>query len=379
MNTPLFRPLLALCLVAFIAGRLDAAPKFQALGPPQKLFEKGTDGYFIYKIPCMVTTRDGKHTLAIAEGRIGSAADQATTNILMRRSSDNGVTWSKPQLIHADGGKTVGNPCVVLDGENGAIWLFFCVQNHGVWATSSNDNGGTWSTPANLSPTLRDERHSKFYATGPGRGIQLTKGKYKGRLLIPAYASIKADDRFPGGSKSFAIYSDDHGKTWTAGKTTEAETAGGPDGNECMITELNDGRLYMAIRNNMNTQGRGYALSEDGGESWSVVHIDRRLPEPVNQVSIIPYPLKSGKFMQIYVSPSGIAKGRKDKSARRDLTLWISEDDCATWKKTSMVQRGPSAYSDMAIFGDGTLGVFYEAGSTRFDDALYIRRYKITE
>ncbi len=46
-----------------------------------------------------------------------------------------------------------------------------------------------------------------WYATGPGRGIQISKGKHKGRLVIPANHIVAGTKK----NYSHVIYSDDGG------------------------------------------------------------------------------------------------------------------------------------------------------------------------
>jgi sialidase-1 len=77
-----------------------------------------------------------------------------------------------------------------------------------VWVTKSTDDGVTWSKPVEITAATKAPDWT-WYATGPGVGIQLRSG----RLLIPC-------DHNLAGSKvrrSHVIYSDDHGATWKLG------------------------------------------------------------------------------------------------------------------------------------------------------------------
>ena len=77
-----------------------------------------------------------------------------------------------------------------------------------VWVTKSTDDGVTWSKPAEITKTTKKPDWT-WYATGPGVGIQLAGG----RLVIPCdYAVSRTKDY-----GSHVIYSDDHGKTWKLG------------------------------------------------------------------------------------------------------------------------------------------------------------------
>ena len=125
------------------------------------------------------------------QGREGG--DSGDINLLMKRSEDNGKTWSKEQIIWDDGSNSCGNPCPVVDRETGRIWLFMTwndgedhetkiIQKTSKYARLpfscySDDDGITWSTPTDISSTCRDTTWG-WYATGPGFGIQVKKGKY---------------------------------------------------------------------------------------------------------------------------------------------------------------------------------------------------------
>ena len=172
----------------------------QAVTPirgPTVLWEKETNGYAIFKILTLATDRDRKVLLAIAEGRIGSAADTAATHVVMRRSNDLGRTWSDTSVIHSDGKRTVGNPVPVLDRDTGTLWLFFCKDNREVWLTSTTDGGLTWKKAVNLSSSLKRPDQTGFYATGPGHGIQLERGasteqrEDRVNIFLPAHPRSK--------------------------------------------------------------------------------------------------------------------------------------------------------------------------------------------
>src|SRR5688572_23336838 len=62
------------------------------------LFEAGKEGYAIYRIPGVVAT--GKGTLlAYCEARKSERGDWGTIDILLRRSSDDGKSWSERRKI----------------------------------------------------------------------------------------------------------------------------------------------------------------------------------------------------------------------------------------------------------------------------------------
>ena len=144
-----------------------------------ELFTQGADGYHTYRIPALAVTTQGT-TLAICEGRVGSSADYGKIDIVLRRSTDGGMTWGNTQVIHSDGDHTIGNPCVVIDQKTETVWLSFCKNNDQVFVTSSDDDGVTWTEPREITAEVKPDDWT-WYATGPGHGIQLSGG----RLVIP--------------------------------------------------------------------------------------------------------------------------------------------------------------------------------------------------
>ena len=86
------------------------------------VFESGAGGYHTYRIPAVILVPGGD-LLAFAEGRVKGPGDSGDIDLVMRRSTDGGRTWSKQVVIWDDGVNTCGNPCPVVERESGAILL----------------------------------------------------------------------------------------------------------------------------------------------------------------------------------------------------------------------------------------------------------------
>ena len=57
------------------------------------VFISGTDGYKSFRIPAIIRASNND-LLAFCEGRVNSSGDFGDIDIVMKRSSDNGKTWS---------------------------------------------------------------------------------------------------------------------------------------------------------------------------------------------------------------------------------------------------------------------------------------------
>src|SRR6267142_15157 len=86
------------------------------------VFVSGTDGYHTYRIPAIIVTSNGT-VLAFCEGRKNSRSDTGKIDLLLKRSSDNGKTWSAQQIVRSDSENVCGNPAPVVDETTGVVWL----------------------------------------------------------------------------------------------------------------------------------------------------------------------------------------------------------------------------------------------------------------
>lgn len=123
-------------------------------------FTAGT-GANSYRIPSIVTAGDGS-LLVFCEARHESWMDKSHTDIVVRRSTDNGKSWSEAVNLtaSANGGEyAFMDPTPVADTETGKIFLFCCrwvksdadATKTRAFRIVSTDNGATWGAPR-MSP-----------------------------------------------------------------------------------------------------------------------------------------------------------------------------------------------------------------------------------
>ena len=358
--------LILLWALLLAATRVPAAPAFLE---QSALWTAGQDGYHTYRIPALLVTTKGS-VLAFCEGRKTGSGDHGDVDLIAKRSSDGGRTWSPHAVVHEEGGEakvTIGNPCPVVDAKTGTIWLPFNRDNKAVFITSSTDDGKTWSMPRNVSATTMKPDWD-WVATGPGIGIQLTRGAHKGRLVIPSDHKRTLTGKQLEWN-SHMMFSDDGGATWQISAPIQA------GGNECQVIERADGSLLVNTRMQGEWQGlRGTAISTDGGATWAAITHEKQLPCPKCQASLLRFDEKRLLFSNPFPPEP---KDGKPSGGRVRMTVRSSTDDGKTWPIAKRLHEGPSAYSTLARLPDGTILCLYEGGEKRAYETLRLARFNL--
>jgi sialidase-1 len=262
----------------------------------------------------------------------------------MRVLEDPGELWS------------AANPATVVDRATAKVWVFYLRSRPGrstdtsrpgtddmqTLARWSNDNGLSWSEPLDLTTVARDMKDTAWRASvpGPGGAIQVRSG----RLLVPVWKAPYA---------VFAIYSDDHGRSWQRGQFVP----GNQGGDENQVVELADGRILMDIRQNSGPH-RWFAESADGGKTWAE-------PRPGLAVTPVACAIERLTLQGTGAQPNRIVWTGPKGPERRQLTVRLSYDEGRTFKLERQISEQYAAYSDLAILKDQSVGVLWERGVER--------------
>lgn len=316
-----------------------------------------------YRIPDVAVTKAGT-VLLTYDRRNGSDHDLPNDiDVLQRRSTDSGKTWSAPKTIVEQPSPTgCGDSSMVVDHNTGREFLF-CTYSAGkvgfgssrpgtsdsmdentlhLQVRHSDDDGQTWSAPSDLNPQVKNPGWRGYFSSS-GHGIQTSDG----RLVQPAVLKDGAAT-----IHSINIYSEDHGATWHAGEPLP------PNTDESKAVELNNGKVIQNSRPDVG----GYRLlstSMDGGRTFTPAKADPALPDPhVNgdEIRVDPSPRNAHESWLLFTNAA-------DQRERDHLTLRLSCDNGATWPARKTLNTGPSGYAATAMLPDGRVGVFTETGS----------------
>jgi len=354
----------ALFIIFFFAISLVVYPQTEKVQTKNKvpdfknLFNaKMRTGVSCYRISAIITAPNGDLVAAIDE-RVPSCGDlkwSKDINIVMRRSVDNGDSWSEIEtVVDYPFGKSASDPSMIVDKVTGVIFLFFNFMDldneknvYYLKVIKSIDNGQTWSSPIDITSQIaKSEWHNDFKFITSGRGIQTSSNK-----LLHTLVNLE------NGLHLFG--SDDHGESWYLLDTPIIP------GNESKIVELIDGTWMINSR--INSKGiRFVHTSTDGGATW-LSKPDSTLIDPGCNASIIRYTsIKEGADKNRLLFSNA-----KMKDNRINMTVRISYDEGKSWTNGKTIYNEGSAYSSMSILANGDIGLFFEKDN--YQENVFVR------
>ncbi len=306
-----------------------------------------------YRIPAIVTAPNGDIIVAIDE-RVPSCGDLKWSNdinIVIRRSMDNGSTWTKKErIVDYKLGVSASDPSMIVDEHTGDIFMFYNYMDldnekdvYYLHVIKSTDNGKTWGLPVDISKQIsKPEWHNDFKFITSGRGTQTRKGR-----LLHSMVNLESGMHIFG--------SNDHGQSWYLIDLTIAPA------NESKIIELNDGRWMINSR--VSEKGRRYVhISEDEGMSW-ISKPDEALIDPSCNASILNYN-RDGKNILIFANAAHTTE-------RENMTVRLSYDNGSTWSASRIIYPGASAYSTMTVLENGEIGLVFEKDN--YEENVFVR------
>lgn len=327
------------------------------------------DSHDSYRIPAMVVTRRGS-ILAACDRRYGNDYDLGNhrIDVVLRRSTNNGRTWSKPLTIAAGDGQTdygfgYGDPALV-ETRTGRIICLMAAGSTSFWygmkhvaMTYSDDDGKTWSPVRDITTTAFTDMvkgtHNapgvfSFFTTS-GKGLCVERGGSEaGRVMFLVDCKV---DNAQSPETNFMLYSDDNGDTWTLGPDVVYANA-----NEAKLEQMNDGSLIASVRQSGN---RGFNRASydpaTGTTVWGQQYSEQALWQAVGHNEDILYYSRSTKGQ-----PDIMLHTLAPTSWHRDIRLFMSADEAKTWNEVMRIQPNGSRYATMARLKNGDVAILFE-------------------
>jgi len=216
----------------------------------------------------------------------GSSNPQHKSEILLSRSTDDGLTWSTPVAVSdkkgdATGGNTSTHASMPAIGQNGDVYVTW-MSPDGLMFDKSDDYGETW-LPNDIN--ISNKRINWLYnvpglircPSFPVISCDLSQGPNNGNIYITwADQSNGFND-----TDVWMVKSLDAGITWSDAVRVNDDSAGKHQFFPTLTIDQSNGNLYFLFYDRRNHNGTStdvfMALSKDGGESFTNFKISENL------------------------------------------------------------------------------------------------------
>ncbi len=327
-----------------------------------------------YRIPTMLNTADGgivaltdyRHDHPYDLGKnANNGAGAHVVDVVARRSTDGGLTWQDEVVVAAGDGTNAatygfGDPAIVRDAD-GTLHCLMAAGNASyasgmlhVGYSKSTDHGATWSAVKDIYGDIDKGglTIASAFVTG-GKGVTFANG----RMAFAFLGKVSGTNIYP-------IYSDDKGATWHIQPTV---AYGG--GDESKLEIMNDNSLLLSVRKgNYNGKAlRAYNrttgdASAGGIANWgTAANWGSEMNANGCNADILYYNRSTEDASRPDVIFHTLTKAYD--TFRKDLRLYMSFDQGATWQEAFQLQAGYAAYSSMQKLANGDLAIIFEDGS----------------
>lgn len=321
-----------------------------------------------------IRLKDGRIMHAYTKFIGNSWDDGATANIVAHYSYDEGETWTETRTVieHTDYARNAMCANLIRLGNDDLGIMYVRkideTQNVRIELKRSSDEGETWSEPVRI-PFVEDS----YYVIENDHLIKLSSG----RLLLPLnhhpylHTNEKGEKIFNGHGKMTFAASDDDGKTWynlCDEYDLPYPEISGTGLQETVIYEKLDGTLRAFSRTDLLCQYE--SCSDDSGKTWTMPKPNTFFSSPTSPLNI--KRLQNGMVAAVFNPVPGLAAHDPDNTRNRNwgrtpFVLAISNDDGKTFPNIYFIEDDLSnGYCYPSIFdgGDYMLIGYYHSNGT---------------
>lgn len=332
-----------------------------------------------YRIPALTKAKDGS-IFAFTDFRpCRTDVGGGVIDVVAKRSTDNGRTWSKEQTVVKGGGENIpfdvahGDAAVVTDRKTGEMLMMCASGNVWYWqSTLKNPNrvgryyskdGFNWKGEEitdQIYKLMNGAVHKLFFSSGRiCQSAKIKAGKYN-RIYSALCTNVG----------NVVLYSDDFGHNWTPLGGADARPA--KFGDEAKIEELPNGDVLLCSR---SQRGAGrifnifkYSNAKRAEGKWQtaanldpmyksamcngeilIVNAVRKADGKKTNVLLYSVPMDAKRnYVGIYY---------KELASTAD---YASPELLTKGWKTFRLSNTDSAYSTMEQMNDGNIAFFYE-------------------
>lgn len=269
-----------------------------------------------------------------------------------RRSTDRGMSWGEPYVVHHVDGRDSRNLSVGVTGS-GRILIFnrtsISVSTDKFWRLYSDDNGQTW-TADQMTPTQGGVPYGSVVITSRG-------------LCRMCYLD----------NKIIAEFSTDNGLTWGNPTFPWNSPQSGATLSEPEIVAIDEDRLVVVMRNNQSGSHYYYCTSSNGGATWSTLQKATWTATEISQAAPISMCLRDGKVWCAWDGRSPLWTGLYSVTDAEEFFAapykgWARSVTPAVQKAghRSLIRNGNSpgssyGYSNLLPIEEGVLCAWYDS------------------